>query len=94
MFMMLRLEILRPSVQIPHRQKSFGAINAREPTFNPWSSRFVYRFASCPRSSGGRSIRTIAKNVLEALLVIALFTTLIIGVMELKLAIWTPFFHR
>jgi hypothetical protein len=42
----------------------------------------------------GRSIRTIAKDVLEALLVIALFTTLIIGVMELKLAIWTPFFHR
>jgi len=42
----------------------------------------------------GRSIRTIAKNVLEALLVIALFTTLITGVMALKLAIWTPFFRR
>jgi hypothetical protein len=53
MFMMLRLEILRPGGQIPHRRKSFGAINAREPTFNPWSSRFVCRFASCPLSSGG-----------------------------------------
>jgi hypothetical protein len=41
-----------------------------------------------------RSVRATSIALFEGVLVIAGFTTIILAILAVKLAIWTPFFHR